>query len=83
MEDLHLSDEWVPVKNVCEGLGLSPDWQKAKLKKSTDFVKKILVKKGRDGKNYKMVCIHKEDVPRYIDFTKTYPRGPYKKKKDL
>lgn len=49
---------WVPVKRVCEALGVAEQRQAEKLKGKAWAVTTMMVATGSDGKRYTMHCIH-------------------------
>jgi hypothetical protein len=56
--------KWVPIKPICEALGIDYPTQYSKLKSHEFFSKHVILSysKSRDGKNYKMTCLPYEYI---------------------
>jgi hypothetical protein len=60
------SGVWVPVKRVCEALGITEQRQSEKLKGKAWAVTTMRVATGPDGKSYEMLCIHVDSLPMWL-----------------
>lgn len=57
---------WVPVRRVCEILGVAPNSQCSKLKKSAWATLEMIYSSSRDGKSYEHFCISIESVSVWV-----------------
>lgn len=57
---------WVPLKRVCEALGVDAKGQRTKLETKAWAVKEMISATGPDGKNYRMFCVHLKSLPMWL-----------------
>lgn len=68
-------ETYVPIKPICEAIGVDAKSQRAKLQEDEFFasVGAIITSTGSDGKHYDMYCLRVRDV--YGWLVSTPPRG--------
>ncbi|MFA5186313.1 MAG: phage antirepressor N-terminal domain-containing protein [Patescibacteria group bacterium] len=57
---------WIPVKRVCECLGIDESSQRQRLLRSKWAVTAMVTVTGLDGKSYSMFCIHIDSLPMWL-----------------
>jgi hypothetical protein len=57
---------WVPLKRMCEALGLQPHGQSEKLKTKPWAVTQMICATGPDGKTYETLSLHLDSVPMWL-----------------
>lgn len=57
---------WVPVKRVCEALGLTANAQATKLKSQPWATTTIIVAVAEDGRKRELFCVHIETLPMWL-----------------
>jgi len=57
---------WVPLKRMCENLGLKDHGQAEKLKEKAWAVTQFICATGPDGKSYEMLALHLDCVPLWL-----------------
>lgn len=60
------ADVWVPVRRVCEALGIAPNGQIQKLKGKEWAVNKFVLSTGPDGKDYNAFALHLDSLPMWL-----------------
>ena len=64
--DTRDNSQWVPIKRICENIGITSQTQIGKIKKDPKFNWKDILAVGFDGKNREMVCIPLEEVESFL-----------------
>ena len=58
--------KWIPIKRICENIGIAHQPQINKLKSDPDFSYNDIIATGNDGKNYTMGCIPADKLEAFL-----------------